>query len=697
MSSFRCTIWCILGTVLTLSCTGTLNAEDDVNIAADVVYGHKDGLAMTMDVLTPDKPNGAAVVFIVSGGYGSRWYPPEIAVRSRRPLLDAGYTVFSVRHGASPKYVVPEIIEDVRRSIRFTRLNAKRFDIDPRRIGVTSASSGAHLALMLGTTADDGQPDAKDDVLRVSDHVAAVVAYFPPTDLREWVRPESFYYKVYSALRFDPDKAPDFSPVLQVDKSDAPTLLVHGDRDPRVPLVHSQKMIAELKKHGVPSRLDVIQGAGHSFQGEHGTQASKARVAWFDRYLLHKPVTSPAETSSVDKATHLGFDVELTKISSGYDRKTCWVHARGGVIPPSTAVVTMQKLQLSGSDVFFAINEFRTDDLGKTWKGPTRHETLARRKEQTPGGKEVIACPCDFWPAWHAATGKLLGTGHTALYYGDQLADRHDYPRKPVYSVYDAQRRTWAEWKTIKMPDLERFRDCGAGCTQRYDLPNGDVLLPFYFYGKDPAEGKIQPGRRVAVMRCRFDGKELTYVEHGTELRPSAPVGFYEPSLTRFGDTFYLTIRNETNGCVAVSEDGLHYAKPKPWTYDDGQKLGSVSTQQHWIAHSDGLFLVYTRRGPENMKVFRHRAPLFIGQVDPERLCVIRATERALVPDRGAIIGNFGTMNVSTNESWVTVTEWMQHGIGARFNVPEACEKGGSDNSVYVARIRWKNPNELVK
>ena len=443
---------------------------------------------------------------------------------------------------------------------------------------------------------------------------------------------------------------------------------------------------------------DVVPGhkLGPSSQDEHAVNASKARVARFDKHLLDGPLRQPAESRPL-AAGVLSFHIELTTISRGYDRKTCWVHARGGVLPPSTAIITMQKLKLSGSDVFFAINDMRTDDLGKTWKGPVRHETLARRKIRTLNRKELIACPCDFWPAWHAATGKLLGTGHTAIYSGDQLAGRHEYPRKPVYSVYDAQQGTWSPWRLVKMPDFERFRDCGAGCTQRYALPNGDVLLPFYFYANEPAEGKIQRGRRVAVMRCHFDGNILKYLEHGTELGPPTPVGFYEPSLTKFQDKFYLTIRNETNGHVAVSDDGLHFGRPKSWTYDDGLELGSVSTQQHWIAHSDGLFLVYTRRGPENLKVFRHRAPLFIGQVDPARLCVIRATERELVPDRGAILGNFGTMNVSKDESWVTVTEWMQHGIGARFNVPEACEKGGSDNSVYVARIHWKKPNKLIK
>ncbi len=667
----------------------SVRAAGDVTITADAVYGHKDGLALTMDVLTPKNRNGAAVVFIVSGGWGSHWYPPEKAVVSRQPLLDAGFTVFSVRHGSAPKYLVPQIIEDVRRSIRFIRHSAERFGINPNKIGVTSASSGGHLALMLATTADEGNPKANDEVLRASSRVQAVVAYFPPTDLREWVKPGSFYYGRYAALRFDPAKAAACSPILHVDKTDTATLLVHGDRDPRVPLGHSQRMLAALKKHGVPGKLVVIMGAGHGFSGDYVKQASKARVAWFEKHLLNKPAAK-SDPHRPTGAGILDFNVKLTTISRGYDRKTCWVHPRGGVVPPSTAVITMQKLLLTGTDVFYAVNEMRTDDLGATWRGPVRHETLARRDR--PNG--FVVCPCDFWPQWHARTGKLLGTGQTALYKDN--AWKPGFARSSVYSVYDADKRAWAEWKTIKMPDEKRFRDAGAGCTQRYDLPNGDVLLPFYWFGPEPANGEIKPGRRVAVMRCKFDGRDLTYVEHGTELIPPVPVGFYEPSLTKFGDKFYLTIRNETNGHVATSDDGLHFDKPRPWVYDDGTELGSVSTQQHWIAHSDGLFLVYNRRGPENLKVFRHRAPLFIGQVDPSRLCVIRKTERALVPDRGAILGNFGTMNVSKDESWVTVAEWMQHGIGARFNVPEVCEKGGSDNSVYVAKIRWKKPNKLV-
>ena len=79
--------------------------------------------------------------------------------------------------------------------------------------------------------------------------------------------------------------------------------------------------------------------------------------------------------------------------------------------------------------------------------------------------------------------------------------------------------------------------------------------------------------------------------------------------------------------------------EPTPALGDDGAELGSYNTMEHWIAHEKGLFLVYTRRGANNDHIIRNRAPLFMAQVDPERLVVLRATEQALVPERGASLG----------------------------------------------------------
>ncbi|MFV2067266.1 MAG: sialidase family protein [Pirellulales bacterium] len=378
------------------------------------------------------------------------------------------------------------------------------------------------------------------------------------------------------------------------------------------------------------------------------------------------------------------YDIELSTISSGYDGNTCWVHPRLGTVPGTHPIVvlTLQKLLLTGSDVFFALNEMRTDDLGKTWSGPTEHSSLGRRQEKDG----LIAVICDFTPMWHAKTGKLLGTGHVARYKGNHLAG--DYARQTAYSVYDVASRTWAPWRTVEMPDEARFYSSGAGCTQRVDLPNGDILLPIY------TKAKAAKRTSALVMRCRFDGDTLSYVEHGPEMTCEVARGMGEPSLTHFADRFYLTIRNDESGYVTRSADGLHFERPKKWTFDDGEPLGSYNTQQHWVTHSDGLFLVYTRRGANNDHVFRHRAPLLIAQVDPQSLQVLRATERVLVPERGARLGNFAVTNVNADETWVSVAEWMQR-WGPDYVIPVDNERG-ADNSVYVAKIKWHTRNRLV-
>ena len=76
-----------------------------------------------------------------------------------------------------------------------------------------------------------------------------------------------------------------------------------------------------------------------------------------------------------------------------------------------------------------------------------------------------------------------------------------------------------------------------------------------------------------------------------------------------------------------------------------------------------------------------------MARVNPQKLCVIRETERVLVPERGAGLGNFGVVNVNRNETWVTVNEYMQ---------PPGCERHGSDNTVFAARIQWDRPNLLA-
>eukprot|EP00913_Durusdinium_trenchii_P008936 g8402.t1 len=328
---------------------------------------------------------------------------------------------------------------------------------------------------------------------------------------------------------------------------------------------------------------------------------------------------SQDESESTDLAKQRPGDAyRITRISPTrmYDGKRCWCHPRAGIVPAAgknglpRVVMTMNTLSVSGSDVFKAMHGLRTDNLGKSWSGPRELSNLAIRHETIKGEKRPVAVS-DFTPGWHAATKTLLGTGHTVV-YTPKWKIAKVRPRHTSFATYDAATDRWSPWQKLEMPEGPKFRDSGAGCTQRFDLADGTILLPIYF--RPPGKNS-----RVTIAHCTFDGKTLRFKQQGNELSIDDKTrGLHEPSLTRFNGEYFLTIRNDKRGFVTRSKDGLNFRPIETWKFDDGKDLGNYNTQQHWVTHSDALYLVYTRKGAKNDHVFRHRAPLFIAQANYE-------------------------------------------------------------------------------
>ena len=251
------THWKRLATATFLSIlvqTPVCNAQlDAVAITPDVVYGHKDGMAMTFDVFRPkENANGIGILFMVSGGWVSTWMEPKQSIPMFKHLLDRGYTVIAVRHGSSPRYLVPECVSDVQLALDFISKHASDWQIDPKRLGVFGFSAGGHLSLMLGPYVD------------------------PKSPLREQ----------FPALKFEPSRSDTYSPLMQVTADDAPTLLYHGDKDELVPLWHSEKIQKAFEAVKVDSKLVVIPGAAHGFNEEGNRRLAKEMGDWFDRHLV---------------------------------------------------------------------------------------------------------------------------------------------------------------------------------------------------------------------------------------------------------------------------------------------------------------------------------------------------------------------------------------------------------------------------
>jgi hypothetical protein len=137
-------------------------------------------------------------------------------------------------------------------------------------------------------------------------------------------------------------------------------------------------------------------------------------------------------------------------------------------------------------------------------------------------------------------------------------------------------------------------------------------------------------------------------------------------------------MRNDDVGLFSVSDDCKTFSEPKIWKWDTGDILPTYNTQSHWLICGGKLYLVYTRKAGNNDHIFRHRAPLFMAEVDRENMCIVRHSEVVVVPERGARLGNFGVTQINENKALITACEWMQ---------PAGCEKYGSDNNIYISFI----------
>ncbi len=263
-------------------------------LTAAVQYGERDGKPLLMDVFQPPNPNGAGVILAVSGGWKSNQDPIQPFLIA--PFVRRGYTVFAVRHISQPECTIGNIVEDMKRSVRFVRHHADDYEVDPDRLGVIGGSSGGHLSLMLGTCGGPGDPTVSDSVDRESSAVQCVACFYPPTDLLNLGAstentgdggPPKSFKKGFGprAENLEDWKVlgRELSPIYHITDAMPPTFIVHGDADTLVPLDQSERFRDEATKQGRNVVLEVRPGKPH---GWPTMIFDIIRFAdWFDQHL----------------------------------------------------------------------------------------------------------------------------------------------------------------------------------------------------------------------------------------------------------------------------------------------------------------------------------------------------------------------------------------------------------------------------
>lgn len=269
-----------------------------VRVVRDVEYARVGETKLLMDVYIPkDAKEGLPCVVYIHGG---GWRRGDKRQQTGVPLSTHGYVVASINHRVSTEAPFPAQIEDCKGAIRFLRANAKRYFVDGERMGVWGDSSGGHLASLVGTSG--GVKELEGTVggnLEFSSRVKAVVDYFGPidfvaimtqgSDIKRGQFPGAPEAQLLGGPTLEKKElAAKACPLTYITKDDPPFLIVHGSKDPRVPIAQSEMLRDGLKKAGVEVKMELIEGAGHGFKGEEETKAFGLVLPFFDRVLKGK-------------------------------------------------------------------------------------------------------------------------------------------------------------------------------------------------------------------------------------------------------------------------------------------------------------------------------------------------------------------------------------------------------------------------
>ena len=270
--------WCAVALVFTLSAAVAFAQPDSVSdkylhiqtirlwdgAAPGAISGTDDDIP-TLTVFEPwDAPANHPAVIVVPGGA----YKMLASTHEGREIADwftaRGFTAFVLKYRLGPRYLYPVPLQDAQRAVRMVRSRAQQFGIDPERIGMLGFSAGGHLTAMAATTADDGDPGARDPIDRMSSRLRFMVLVYPwlnAMDLQE-----GHWISYCSVLEIPADKCQSFtqySPLRGVSAKTPPTFIFHTADDDTVPVRTSMSFFQALQNAGVASELHVYQSGPH--------------------------------------------------------------------------------------------------------------------------------------------------------------------------------------------------------------------------------------------------------------------------------------------------------------------------------------------------------------------------------------------------------------------------------------------------
>ena len=282
----------------------TVNIPEGVTVHRDLIYGRVGERELPLDLyLPPDTSSAVPVVIWIHGG-GWRGGSKGNGGRALN-MTKRGFAVVDVEYRLSGEALFPAQIEDCKTAVRWVRANAKKYNLDPDRIGAWGSSAGGHLVAMMGLTHDENVFET-DDHSQYSSQVQVICNWFGPTD---FLRMNDFEGRIDHDAADSPEsrliggpiqenkeKVAAANPITYVSKNDPPMLIMHGEKDQSVPYNQSELLYAAMQKVGLDVTLYKVVNADHGFR--NATQDSAASLFEMSAQFLEKHLKSQTDAAS---------------------------------------------------------------------------------------------------------------------------------------------------------------------------------------------------------------------------------------------------------------------------------------------------------------------------------------------------------------------------------------------------------------
>ncbi len=288
MKRFPALIACLA--LLALSSLSFAQSSPSIVVEHDLVYAQAGKTELQLDLAMPKEGNGPFPTLVCIHGGGWRQGKRQDLSKTIEVFAGRGYVATTISYRLSDVAPFPAQIEDCKAAVRWLRANAKKYKIDPERIGALGFSAGAHLACLLGTTQKDDGLEGNGGNLDQSSRVQAVVSFFGPTDLttKDWtpqVEKDILIPFLGGTIDQKPEQYQKASPIRYVTKEAPPFLFFHGTDDKLVGIRQSQMLLKKLRSVGVSAEIVEMEGEGHGWRNGKLEMTINQTLAFFDRQL----------------------------------------------------------------------------------------------------------------------------------------------------------------------------------------------------------------------------------------------------------------------------------------------------------------------------------------------------------------------------------------------------------------------------